>query len=204
MKTQRKKGARRKKLRVLVLMHEDFVPPDNVESLSKAEFHRIKTESDILGALVDLGHEAKPLGVRDGVLPIRRAIEEWEPDIVFNLLDEFQGEAIYDQHVVAYLELLRVRYTGNNPRGLVLARDKALSKKLAMYHRSSVPRFFVERTGRRVRRPKRMGFPLIVKSLIEESSMGISKASIVRDDDALASRVQCMHERVQTDAIVQR
>ena len=203
MKTQRKKGARRKKLRVLVLMHEDFVPPDNVESLSKAEFHRIKTESDILGALVDLGHEAKPLGVRDGVLPIRRAIEEWEPDIVFNLLDEFQGEAIYDQHVVAYLELLRVRYTGNNPRGLVLARDKALSKKLAMYHRITVPRFFVARTGRRVRRPKRMGFPLIVKSLIEESSMGISKASIVRDDDALASRVQFMHERVQTDAIVE-
>ena len=203
MKTQRKKGARRKKLRVLVLMHEDFVPPDNVESLSKAEFHRIKTESDILGALVDLGHEAKPLGVRDGVLPIRRAIEEWEPDIVFNLLDEFQGEAIYDQHVVAYLELLRVRYTGNNPRGLVLARDQALSKKLAMYHRITVPRFFVARTGRRVRRPKRMGFPLIVKSLIEESSMGISKASIVRDDDALASRVQFMHERVQTDAIVE-
>jgi D-alanine-D-alanine ligase len=203
MKTQRKKGARRKKLRVLVLMHEDFVPPDDVESLSEAEFHRIKTESDILGALVGLGHEAKPLGVRDAVLPIRRAIEEWEPDIVFNLLDEFQGEAIYDQHVVAYLELLRVPYTGNNPRGLVLARDKALSKKLAMYHRITVPRFFVARTGRRVRRPKRMGFPLIVKSLVEESSMGISKASIVRDDDALAIRVQFMHERVGTDAIVE-
>lgn len=184
-------------------MHEDFVPPDNVESLSESDFHRIKTESDILDALVGLGHEAKPLGVRDAVLPIRRAIEEWEPDIVFNLLDEFQGEAIYDQHVVAYLELLRVPYTGNNPRGLVLARDKALSKKLALYHRITVPRFFVARTGRRVHRPKRMGFPLIVKSLVEESSMGISKASIVRDDDALAIRVQFMHERVGTDAIVE-
>jgi len=185
-------------------MHEDFVPPDNVKSLSESEFHRIKTESDILGALADLGHEAKPLGVRDAVTPIRRAIEEWKPDIVFNLLDEFQGEAIYDQHVVAYLELLRVPYTGNNPRGLVLARDKALSKKVAMYHRITVPRFFVSRTGRRVRRPKRMDFPLIVKSLVEESSMGISKASIVRDDDALVTRVEFMHERVGTDAIVEQ
>ena len=202
--TTRKKTTRRKKLRVLVLMHEDFVPPDNVKSLSESEFHRIKTESDILGALADLGHEAKPLGVRDAVTPIRRAIEEWKPDIVFNLLDEFQGEAIYDQHVVAYLELLRVPYTGNNPRGLVLARDKALSKKVAMYHRITVPRFFVSRTGRRVRRPKRMDFPLIVKSLVEESSMGISKASIVRDDDALATRVEFMHERVGTDAIVEQ
>lgn len=200
---KRKRTARRKKLRVLVLMHEDLVPPDDIESLSENDFHRIKTESDILGALADLGHEAKALGVRDAVVPIRRAIDEWEPDIVFNLLDEFQGEAIYDQHVVAYLELLRIPYTGNNPRGLVLARDKALSKKVATYHRITVPRFFVARTGRRVRRPKRMGFPLIVKSLVEEASMGISKASIVRDDDALATRVQFMHERIGTDAIVE-
>lgn len=200
---RRARTKRRKKLRVLVLMHEDLVPPDNVASLSENDFHRIKTESDILGALDDLGHEAKALGVRDAVLPIRRAIADWEPDIVFNLLDEFQGEAIYDQHVVAYLELLRIPYTGNNPRGLVLARDKALSKKVATYHRITVPRFFVARTGRRVRRPKRMEFPLIVKSLVEEASMGISKASIVRDDEALATRVQFMHERIGTDAIVE-
>ncbi len=203
MTTIRKRVTRRKKLRVLVLMHEDFVPPENVESLSESEFHRIKTESDILGALADLGHEAKPLGVRDAVTPIRRAIEEWKPDIVFNLLDEFQGEAIYDQHVVAYLELLRAAYTGNNPRGLVLARDKALSKKVAMYHRIRVPRFFVARSGRRVRRPTRIAYPLIVKSLVEESSMGISKASVVNDEEALTARVEFIHERVGTDAIVE-
>ncbi len=203
MTAKHKKATRRKRLRVLVLMHEDFVPPDDTDSLSDAAFHRIKTESDVLGALGGLGHEARALGVRDTLVPIRRAIEEWKPDIVFNLLDEFQGEAIYDQHVVAYLELLRVPYTGNNPRGLVLARDKALSKKVAMYHRITVPRFFVARTGRRVRQPKRMDFPLIVKSLVEESSMGISKASIVRDVDALAVRVKFIHERVGTDAIVE-
>ena len=201
---ERRKRPRRKRLRVLVLMHEDLVPPDDPNTLSESEFHRVKTESDILEALVELGHETRKLGVRDAVLPIRAAIEEWEPDIVFNLLDEFQGEAIYDQHVVAFLELLRVPYTGNNPRGLVLARDKALSKKVAMYHRITVPRFFTARTNRRVRRPKRMEFPLIVKSLVEEASMGISKASIVRDDDALATRVQFMHERIGTDAIVEQ
>jgi D-alanine-D-alanine ligase len=184
-------------------MHEDLVPPDDISSLSESDFHRIKSECDILEALAKLGHETMPLGVRDTVVPIRRAIEKWEPDIVFNLLDEFQGEAIYDQHVVAYLELLRVPYTGNNPRGLVLARDKALSKKVAMYHRITVPHFFVARSHRRVLRPKRIGFPLIVKSLVEEASMGISKASVVRDDEALEKRVHFIHERIGTDAIVE-
>lgn len=199
----RKRKTARKKLRVLVLMHEDLVPPDDPSTLSQSDFFRIKTECDILEALATLGHEARPLGVRDALIPIRRTVSEWNPDIVFNLLDEFQGEAIYDQHVVAYLELLRVPYTGNNPRGLVLARDKALSKKVAMYHRIRVPRFFVCRSGRRVRRPKHLEYPLIVKSLVEESSMGISKASIVRDHDALAARVQFVHDRVGTDAIVE-
>ena len=200
----RRKKTRRKKLRVLVLMHEDLVPPDDISALSESEFHRVKTESDIIDALKQLGHETQKLGVRDAVVPIRKTVEGWEPDIVFNLLDEFQGEAIYDQHVVAFLELLRVPYTGNNPRGLVLARDKALSKKVAMYHRITVPRFFTVRKGRRVRRPKRLDFPLIVKSLVEEASMGISKASIVRDGDALEARVQFMHERIGTDAIVEQ
>jgi D-alanine-D-alanine ligase len=203
MTNRKRAGAPRKKLRVLVLMHEDLVPPEDPSTLSESEFHRIKTECDILEALASLGHEAKPLGVRDSLATIRSTIEEWKPDIVFNLLDEFQGEAIYDQHVVAYLELLRIPYTGNNPRGLVLARDKALSKKVALYHRIPAPRFFVCRSGRRVRRPKRMEFPLIVKSLVEEASMGISKASIVRDDDALESRVRFVHERIRTDAIVE-
>jgi len=203
-RASRSRRPRRKKLRVLVLMHEDLVPPEDIRTLSESEFHRIKTESDLIEALRSLGHEARPLGVRDAVPPIRNAVEEWQPDIVFNLLDEFQGEAIYDQHVVAFLELLRVPYTGNNPRGLVLARDKALSKKVAMYHRITVPRFFTARKDRRVKRPKRMEFPLIVKSLVEEASMGISKASIVRDDEALEARVRFMHERIGTDAIVEQ
>jgi len=203
-RVRKKRKTARKKLRVLVLMHEDLVPPEDLKSLSESEFHRIKTESDVLGALQKLGHEVHPLGVWDAVSPIRVTVDEWDPDIVFNLLDEFQGEAIYDQHVVAYLELLRVPYTGNNPRGLVLARDKALSKKLALYHRIRAPRFFVCRSGRRVRRPKHIGFPLIVKSLVEEASMGISKASIVRDDEALEARVRFIHDRVGTDAIVEQ
>ena len=55
-------------------------------------------------------------------------------------------------NVVSYLELLKVPYTGCNPRGLLLARDKALSKQLLAYHRIPVPEFAVFRRGRKVKR----------------------------------------------------
>jgi D-alanine-D-alanine ligase len=57
--------------------------------------------------------------------------------------------------------------------------------------------------GRAIRRPRKLEFPLIVKSLLEDSSMGISQASVVRDDDTFAERVRFIHERIATDAIVE-
>jgi D-alanine-D-alanine ligase len=141
--------------------------------------------------------------VHDELAPLRNAIEHGRPHIVFNLLEEFQDQIVYDAHVVSFLELMGVRYTGCNPRGLVLARDKALSKALASHFRIRAPRFVVCRLGRRVRRPRQLSFPLIVKSLWAESSTGISKASIVRDDAKLEERVRFIHERVGTDAIVE-
>jgi D-alanine-D-alanine ligase len=192
-----------KKLRVLVLMHRDFVPPASLKGLSEGQVDRIKTEIDVTEALRLLGHEVRELGVHDELLPLRAAIEEFRPEIVFNLLEEFQDQVVYDQHVVAYLELLRVPYTGCSPRGLTLARDKALSKLVAAHHRVRAPRFEVFRPGRKVERPARLGFPLIVKSLVAESSVGISKASLVRDDAALAERVRFVHEWIHTDAIAE-
>ena len=84
---------------------------------------------------------------------------EWKPHIAFNLLEGFDDVAIFDQNVVAYLELLKLPYTGCNPRGLLLARDKSLSKKLLAYHRIPVPEFEVFRIGRPIRRPKRLAVP---------------------------------------------
>jgi len=194
----------KRKLRVVVLMHEDLVPPDDLAGLDDKDIWRFKTERDVVETLQKLGHEVRKLGLWDELLPLRRELKEWEPDIVFNLLEEFHGEAVYDHNVVSYLELMRAPYTGCNPRGLVLGRDKALSKKILHYHRIRVPQFAVAPLGRRFRRPKRLEFPLIVKSLIEEASAGISKASVVHADDKLQERVQLIHEHVRTDAIVEQ
>lgn len=192
-----------KRLRVLVLMHEDLVPPDplNGQDPSKSEW---KTEYDVVTTLRKLGHDVRPLGVKSDLGVIRAAVEEWQPHIAFNLLEEFDGVAVYDQNVVSYLELLRIPYTGCNPRGLMLARDKVLSKKLFSFHRIPFPEFIVAPQGRKVKRPAWLSFPLIVKSVTEEASLGISQASIVEDDGKLKERVAFIHESVGTDALIER
>jgi len=190
--------------RVLVLMHPDLVPPDSLKGYSEQEINVWKTEYDVVSTLRGTGHEVRPLGVQHELKPIRDAIEEWKPDVVFNLLEEFHGENAYDQNVVSYLELLRIPYTGCNPRGLMLARGKDLSKKLVSYHRIPVPAFAVFPMRRKVRRPTRLGLPLIVKSLSEDASEGIAQASVVDTDDKLAERVTFIHDRIGTAAIAEQ
>ena len=132
-----------KRLRVLVLMHPDLVPPDSTKGYSEREINEWKTEYDVVSTLRAAGHEVRPLGVQDELRPIRDEIDDWKPDVVFNLLEQFHGEVIYDQNVASYLELMRIPYTGCNPRGLMLARGKDLSKTLVHYHRIAVPAFAV-------------------------------------------------------------
>ena len=192
-----------KSLRILVLMHESLVPPESVEGLSIKEYDEIKTEFDVVQALRKAGHEVRPLGVYDKLADLRESIGDWKPDIVFNLLEEFQGIAAYDQHVVAYLELLRQPYTGCNPRGLMISRDKVLSKQILTYHRIPTPQFAVFRKGRRYRIPKKLRYPLFVKSTTEDASLGISQASIVHDVAKLKERIEFIHEQTHSDALVE-
>jgi len=193
-----------KPLRVLALMHPQLVPPDSLEGHGEKEIFAWKTEYDIVSTLRAAGHEVRALGVQHELSPIREAVEAFTPDVVFNLLEEFHGETAYDQNVASYLELLRVPYTGCNPRGLILARGKALAKKLVAFHRIRTPAFAVFPRGRKVRRPPRLPFPLIVKALEEHSSVGIAQASVVDTDEKLAERVEFMHQRVGTDALVEQ
>ena len=193
-----------KPLRVLVLMHPDLMPPDSLKGHTEQEIHVWKTEYDVVSTLRASRHEVRALGVQHELRPIREAIDEFKPDVVFNLLEQFHGETAYDQNVASYLELVRVPYTGCNPRGLILARGKDLSKKLLIYHRIPVPAFAVFPKRRKIRRPTRLAFPLIVKSLSEDASVGIAQASVVNSDDKLAERVTFIHERVGTAAIAEQ
>ncbi|HVT39910.1 MAG TPA: hypothetical protein VHE78_12745 [Gemmatimonadaceae bacterium] len=193
-----------KRLRILGLMHPQLVPPGSLEGHTPEEINVWKTEFDVVSHLRTLGHEVNALGVQYELLPIRDAVELWKPNVVFNLLEEFHGEVLLDQNVVSFLELLKVSYTGCNPRGMIISRGKALSKKLVLYHRIRVPDFAVFPMGRKVKRPPRLAYPLIVKSLIEHASVGIAQASVVDSDERLAERVRFIHERVGTDAIAEQ
>jgi D-alanine-D-alanine ligase len=192
------------KLRVLAVVHRHLIPPDSVAEGTDLAAAPWRTEFDVISTLKTAGHEVQTLGVHDDLSELRRASADWKPHVAFNLLEGFDDITIFDQNVVSHMELLKLPYTGCNPRGLLMARDKSLSKKLLAYHRLTVPEFDVFRIGRKFRRPKRLSFPLIVKSLTQEASIGISQASVVDTDEKLEERVRFIHDSIGTAAIVEQ
>src|SRR3954466_15028219 len=193
-----------RRLRILVLMHPDFLPPDSSDGYSPQEINAWKTEYDVVSTLRAAGHEVRPLGAQEEIRPVREAIEEFKPHVVFTLLEQFHNNVAFDQHIASYLELMKVPYTGCNPRGLTLARGKDLSKTLVHHRRIAAPVFAVFPMRRKVKRPTRLALPLIVKSLSEDGSFGISQSSIVDTDEKLAERVAFIHDKIETAAIAEQ
>jgi len=193
-----------KKRRILLLVNADLVPPDDLRGLSEDEIEACRTEYNVLSTLSNCGHEVRVLGINDKIGELRRVVRDWRPEIAFNLLEEFSGIVTYDHYVVALLELMRQPYTGCNPRGMMLSRDKVLTKQILAYHRIPTPRFHLFPWGKAYREPRGLEFPLFVKSATDDASLGISQASIVHDPERLRERVQFIHEQAQSDALAEQ
>lgn len=192
-----------KNLRVLTLVNANLVPPESMDGKSDVEIDQWKTEYDVATTLREMGHNVEVLGLDDDLTPLRQAILDSKPQVVFNLLEEFSGVVTYDSAIVSFLELKRQPYTGCNPRGLLLSKDKALSKKILTFHRIPSPNFAVFPMGRKVVRPQKLRYPIFVKSVIDDASLGISQASVVHSDEELATRVSFIHEHTRADALAE-
>jgi D-alanine-D-alanine ligase len=199
-----------KPLRVLALVPAHAIPPDSLEGHSKEAIAKWRMEYDVISTLRASGHTVDVVGVTDNLGHIREAIHNTgpdpdnpiaKPDVAFHMLEEFAGVPVYDHHVAGYLELMRMPYTGCNPRGLMLARDKALAKKILHYHRIPVPQGAVFPWGRVVRPPKRLVYPQIVKSVVDESSTGMTQKSIVQTPEELTERVVQLQESCGHDVL---
>jgi D-alanine-D-alanine ligase len=191
------------KLRVLVLTDQGLVPDKPRSQLKGREKELKKTEYDVMAALKRLGHAATCVGLGGELGVIDKALRRTKPHIIFNLVEELSELPYFDQHVVSYLELRQRKYTGCNPRGLIIARDKALAKKVLAYHRVPVPRFTVVPRRKQIVVPKRLRFPMFVKPLNVEGSEGVSNASLVRHADQLLERVTFIHDKVNSPALVE-
>jgi D-alanine-D-alanine ligase len=161
------------------------------------------TEADVLRCLRRLGHEVETLPVFNDVASLVEKIRAYAPDVVFNLTESFHADRWHEPNVPALLELMKIRYTGAGPEALWLCKDKVLAKKLLAYHRVRVARFVTSHRSRPLRRLRRFVYPALVKPAGEESSEGISQASLVSNEAEALERARFIHGQFHGDALIE-
>ncbi len=193
----------KRKLKVLALL--DAIAPTVIDQDLSAELKTDlwKTEANVLEALRGLGHTTEHLAIFDDLDLLRQKLQSFEPDAIFNLADQFKNNRAFDQNIVSFLEMQGLPFTGCGSTGLTLCKHKGISKKILSYHRIRVPDFVTVARGKRIARPKRLKFPILVKPLKEEASLGISQASFVETDEQFRDRVQFIHDKFDHDVIAE-
>jgi D-alanine-D-alanine ligase len=190
-----------RRLKITVLVDESTVPADDPQFESSQE--KTDTEYHVIEALRDVGYKVSVVGAINDVGALVEKLTAYKGDLVFNLTEEFNGDRRLDQGVAGLLELLALPYTGSGPAALMLCRDKRLCKELLSLHKIRVPGFLSVPVGKAVRVPKSIHWPYVVKPAFEDSSEGISNASVVYDADALAARARFVHDRWDQAAIAE-
>lgn len=193
----------RKKLKILALF--DAIAPTTIDQDLSKELKTPdwQTEANVLAALGELGYSTEHLAIFDDLNLLGQKLDSFQPDLIFNLADQFKNNRAFDQNIVSFLEMQGVPFTGCGSTGLTLCKHKAISKKILGYHRIHVPGFIVIARGKRIARPARLKFPILVKPLKEEASYGISQASFVETDEQFKERVQFVHTSHDCDAIAE-
>ena len=192
----------KKKLNITVLVDEAEILPSDPDFLSTPK--ETTTEFHVIQTLRELGHNVSVLGAVKDIEQMCAGLKKKKTDLVVNLTEHLEGERRFDKNIAALLEMSEIPFTGAGTMGLMLSRDKSLCKQLLSLHKIRVPAFVSLPPQRIVRLPKNLHFPLVVKPAFEDSSEGISNASIVETEAALTERVHFVHERWDQPAIAEQ
>lgn len=192
--------SRKKKIWVVFDSPQD---PDLLDLASALKEEDWKTERHVLHHLEKMGYAVEPVGLCDSLAPLQRKLAEGKPNIIFNLVETFNRNALNDRNVVGFYELMGLRYTGSNPTGLMLCKNKGVAKQILSYHRIKTPAFAIFHRGHGVRVPKKLKFPILIKPLREEASYGISQSSVVNSEKEFLERVAFVQENMEQDAIAE-
>lgn len=190
-------------MRIAVVFDTPYEGWTDADFKREVEAEVEEAEYEVAEALLAKGHEVHLIGVHHDVAHLLSELRAFEPDLVFNACEGFRDRAEHDYALTAVLEMHGYRYTGSPPTALLVARNKSMSKKILAYHGIRVPEFAVFHPGEEWVRPSELRFPLIVKPLLEDASLGIAQASVVRDDESFAERVRFIHEKFEQAAIVE-
>lgn len=191
----------KKALKVGVLFNRPAEPPRGEDSDYVAEAEIEEQAEYVQKALDKLGYDYQMLPFEVDLELLVKTLKGYNPDVVINLCEGAFGDSHLESNVPSLLELLNIPYTGSPPLSLGMCQNKGLTKKILEANGLPTPKYWVFESS--IDCQGDFKFPLFVKPLSEDASLGISSKSYVRNETELKAQVEYITSRYKQSALVE-
>lgn len=123
-------------------------------------------------------------------------------DVAFNACERVHDDARGEIYASALLEYLGIPHTRTSAWRIALGISKVRVKSILSYYRIPTPSFQIFRSAEQPLDPG-LQFPLFVKGLASENSIGIDEHSLVHTTDELRAKVQQVVTDLRQPALVE-
>ena len=162
-----------------------------------------ETAVEVKRSLEREGYQVSLVPLREGGLDdFIRDLRSGGDEMIFNLCEGAFDDSGLEMNVAAMIELFDLQFTGSGPLTLAIALNKGLTKDILIRRGVPTAKHVVSEDGR-LPDAVELDFPLIVKPLYEDASIGIESGAVVFDKAALDERVNYVFENYEQDAIVE-
>jgi D-alanine-D-alanine ligase len=154
--------------------------------VKEVEADLVAIATTVIKAMKAYGHKAKFFDIDQHAFEkLRRS----NFDIAFNVCEQFNGNSLLEPHVPAMLEMLNIPYTGSGPLTLATCMNKVRVKEVMIANGIPTPDYQLFRKGTE-KLAKHLRYPLFIKPLLKDNSIGITNESIVQNEHQLRNRVK--------------
>ena len=185
---------------ILYSLPHPFLPDGSVDVFGpKSVLNRLQA---VKAALASQGYRVKSMEMKEDLSPMVGKILRSGAELIFNLCEEFRGQSQLEMNVAALLELLNLPFSGSSSLVLGLSQDKGKTKSILAHHGVPTPAYAVWSPGEPTS-TAHLQFPLIVKPLKEDASLGIDNDALVKDSASLLRQGEKIHRLLQQPALVE-
>ncbi|MCS6865491.1 MAG: hypothetical protein RMJ56_03635 [Gemmataceae bacterium] len=184
---------------ILLLYNQPVLPLDHPEANSEHDI--LETAEDTYQILRDAGLAVQKLGIHYDPQPLLDTLRHNKPDAVFNLFEGLATQTGTEVSVAALLEWLNVPFTGCPSASLTFGRDKVRTKHLLAAAGIPTPNYMVIES---LPAPPWPGhWPVIVKPVFQDASVGIDQESVVTSPRQLTERTAYLLERFGPPVLIE-
>ncbi|PJA97686.1 MAG: D-alanine--D-alanine ligase [Ignavibacteriales bacterium CG_4_9_14_3_um_filter_30_11] len=144
------------------------------------------------------------LAIDNNIESAIKNIVKFNPDVIFNFVESVEGISSYEFCIAGVYELLGYQYTGNRPQTLGNCLNKSITKNILKAFNIDTPSSItLSKIDELNKNDFTLNFPVIIKLLKEDASIGISENSVVYNFKSLLKQVDFLLNTYKTEIIIE-